>query len=233
MILITDTDVFGFESAIRGMRNPMNSWYKSDSGECVTLADNMFCDNHCDFCKGIDCVTNGFVIGNEEDLPLAKKLIKAGSDHRKFLRMIHIQADVKAPLYWWKEFDTYKVGTVANSCSTMHKIHSKDFTLEDFSHEHLNVMSEICLMKTIRALNDSRQMFIETKDKNYWWQIIQLLPSSYNQLRTIDLNYEVLLNIYHSRKNHKLDEWHKFCDWIEHLPYMRDFLGLEDGNAND
>lgn len=227
MIEITNTEVWGFEGALRGMRNPMNSWDKSDSEDCFCFEnpDCPYYDSETDSCR-CGC----FAIG-DNDMALAKKLIKAGSDHRKFLRMIHIQADVKAPLYWWKEFDTYKVGTVANSCSTMHKIHSKDFTLEDFSHEHLNVMSEICLMKTIRALNDSRQMFIETKDKNYWWQIIQLLPSSYNQLRTIDLNYEVLLKIYFARKNHKLDEWHKFCDWIEHLPYMRDFLGLEDGNV--
>ena len=225
---IDKTEVFGFEGAIRGMRNPRSSWDNSDSGACEILTDGVFCDDHCEFSKGFHCATNGFLIGDEDDLPLAKKLIKAGSDHRKFMRMIHVQTDVIAPLYWWKEYDTYKVGSVANSCSTMHTIHKKEFTLDDFSHEHLSVISEMCLMKTIKALNLYRHTFIDSKDKQHWYQMIQLLPSSYNQLRTIDLNYEVLLNIYHARKNHKLDEWREFCSWIESLPYMKDFLGLEE-----
>lgn len=234
MIKIEKTEVFGFEGAIRGMRNPKNSWDKSDSGECPILADSMFCDEHCDFCKGGNCVTNGFLIGDDNDLPLAKKLIKSGSDHRKFMRMIHVQADVTAPLYWWKEADQFKVGTVTNSCSTMHTIHKREITLDDFSHEHLiedmpnDTFWLTSLNMVIWAMNKARECYLETKDKTYWWQIIQLLPSSYNQLRTIDLNYEVLLNIYHQRKNHKLDEWRELCKWIETLPYMRDFLGLED-----
>ena len=230
MIKITNTEFFGLEGALRGMRNPLNSWKYADSYDCFCF-ENPDCscyDSETDSCK-CGC----FAIG-DNDMTLAKKLIKAGSDHRKFMRMIHVQTDVLAPLYWWKEYDTYKVGTVANSCSTMHKIHSKEFTLDDFSHEHLislghlTGLSEKCLQNTIEVMNGYRQMFIETKDKKYWWQIIQLLPSSYNQLRTIDLNYEVLLNIYHARKNHKLDEWHTFCEWIEKLPYMKDFLGLEE-----
>ena len=230
MIEITNTEVWGFAGALRGMRNPMNSWNKSDSGLCRYSLENPYCYTGCHLMVGEDvCATHCFVIG-ENDLELAKKLVKAGSDHRKFLRMIHVQTDVLAPLYWWKEFDTYKVGTVANSCSTMHKIHAKEFTLDDFSHEHLislghlTGLSEKCLQNTIEVMNGYRQMFIETKDKTYWWQMIQLLPSSYNQLRTIDLNYEVLLNIYHARKNHKLDEWHTFCEWIEKLPYMKEFI---------
>lgn len=229
MIKIDKTEVFGFEAAIRGLRNPMNSWDKSDSGACPILLDGMFCDEHCDFCKGV-CVTKGFIIGDDNDLPLAKKLVKAGSDHRKFLRMVHVQTDVNAPLYWWKEFDTYKVGTVANSCSTMHTIHKKEFDLNDFSYEHLieDVPNDTfwltCLNTVIWYLNKARELYLRTKDKKYWWLIIQLLPSSYNQLRTIDLNYEVLLNIYFARKNHRLDEWVKFCDWIKTLPYMEDFI---------
>lgn len=232
MIKITKTEVFGFEAAIRGMRNPMNSWDNSDSGYCKILADDVFCDDHCEFCKGFHCATNGFLIGDEEDLPLAKKLIKAGSDHRKFMRMIHVQADVLAPLYWWKEYDTYKVGTVANSCSTMHKIHAKKFSIDDFSFENCDSWVRNFCEDIVQTLNICRTQYLATKDKKVWYQMIQLLPSSYNQLRTIDLNYEVLLNIYHSRKNHKLDEWHTFCEWIEKLPYMRDFLSLEDANAN-
>lgn len=248
MIKIDKTEVFGFEAAIRGMRNPMNSWDNSDSGYCKILADDVFCDDHCEFCKGFHCATNGFVIGDEEDLPLAKKLIKAGSDHRKFMRMIHVQADVLAPLYFWKQLDQYKVGTTTNSTSTMHKIHSKEFALDDFSHDHLVSHSKRFLENyVIKALNEARFVYLnydelanrhELNDeirskKDVWYQMIQILPSSYNQLRTIDLNYETLLNIYHARKNHKLDEWSGekgFCKWIEQLPYMKDFLGLEDEN---
>lgn len=208
----------------------MNSWNKSDSGLCRYSLENPYCYTGCHLMVGEDvCATHCFVIG-ENDMELAKKLVKAGSDHRKFLRMIHVQTDVLAPLYFWKEYDTYKVATVANSCSTMHKIHAKEFTLDDFSHEHLiedfpNDTYWLTSLKTIVwDLNKARELYLKTKDKAYWWQIIQLLPSSYNQLRTIDLNYEVLLNIYHARKNHKLDEWHTFCEWIEKLPYMEDFL---------
>lgn len=191
MIEITKTETYGWEAAIRGMRNPMNSWDKSDSTD--TLGYN--------------------------DLGLMKKLVDAGSDHAKFMRMIGVSCDINAPLYWWKEYDTYKVGTVANSTSTMHKIHAKEFALEDFSHEHLLNKERDVLECIVALLNEDRQYFIETKDKNYWWQLIQLLPSSYNQLRTVTLNYAVLRNMYHARKNHKLDEWRTFCRWVETLPY--------------
>jgi hypothetical protein len=204
MIKITNISVYNFENAIRGMRNPLNSWDKSDSY----------------YDKG-----GNFVIG-ENDLNLALKLANAGTDHRKFLRQIFVSMDITAPLYWWKEFDTYKVGTVANSCSTMHKIHDKEFTLDDFSHEHLDGDSLEYLEDTICRLNHCRHGHLIAKRegisdavKHYWWQMIQLLPTSYNQLRTVTLNYEVLRNIYHSRKNHKLDEWHTLCDAIEQLPH--------------
>ena len=189
---------------IEGMRNPMNSWDKSDS--YITYNINS---------KEI------YALGNE-DAKLMNKLSIAGTDHRKFMRMIPVYVRITAPLYWWKEFDTYKVGTVANSCSTMHKIQEKEFTLDDFSHEHLSEgeYGNIELFKSIiTCLNVARDWFIKTKDKEFWWQMIQLLPSSYNQTRNVMLNYEVLANIYHSRKNHKLDEWRKFCEWIETLPY--------------
>lgn len=200
MIQITNTEIYGFEAAVRGMRNPMNSWDKSDSK------------------FGLEGWNN--YIG-ENDLALMKKLSKAGSDHAKYLRMIGVSMDINAPLYWWKEFDTYKVGTVANSCSTMHKIHEKFFTIDDFSHEHLDPMYALpALENTIVVLNIYRNSFLEHKHcKDYWWQMIQLLPSSYNQKRTVVLNYAVLKNMYHARKNHKLDEWRDFCKWIEALPY--------------
>lgn len=198
MIKLENTGVFNFDGAIRGMRNPLNSWNKSDSYG--------------------DMVNQHFVIG-ENDLSLMKKLIKAGSEHRKFLRQIFVSVDITAPLYWWKEFDTYKVGTVADSCSTMHKIADKEFILEDFSCEHLMEVNEESLRVLIRVLNWNRDMFLETEDKKYWWQLIQLLPSSYNQRRTVTLNYEVLLAIYKQRRNHKLDERRTFCDWIKGLPY--------------
>ena len=199
MIQISKTNVNGFEAAIRGMRNPMNSWDKSDS---------VFTDY------------NGMTdyVG-KNDFDLMMKLSKAGNDHGKFLRMINVSMDINAPLYLWKEFDTYKVGTVANSCSTMHKIHSKEFILDDFSHEHLSRNSEKVLMHTIKCLNDYREEFLKDKDKHNWWQMIQILPSSYNQKRTVVVNYAVLKNMYHARKEHKLDEWRMFCRWIEQLPY--------------
>lgn len=211
MIKIENIDVFGWESAIRGMRNPMNSWDKSDSGLCNDkLAE---CENYAD-CK----LMGGFCVGNN-DLKLMQSLVKAGSDHSKFMRMINVTCDITTPLYWWKELDTYKVGTVRNSCSTMHKIHEKEFTLDDFSHEHLNDGSLNILDMTIYHLNAYRDEFLRTNDKNDWWQMIQLLPSTYNQRATVQLNYAVLRNMYHSRKNHKLDEWRDFCKWIETLPY--------------
>lgn len=208
MISLSNAVVFGWHSAIMGMRNPMNSWPKSDS---VFYSDFS--------CK----------IG-QNDLDLMKTLIKAGTEHRKFLRMIHVQMDIEAPLYWWKEFETYKIGTVSNSCSTMHKIAAKEFTLDDFSHEHIedvpncDPMYYAALEGTIMALNEARRCFIDTKDKKYWWQMIQLLPSSYNQLRTVDLNYEVLLNQYFQRKDHKLDEWRIYCEQIKCFPYLNDFI---------
>ena len=198
MIKIENTAISGWKAAIRGMRNPMNSWDKSDS---------QFSENG--LVKDIGL----------EDARLMKQLVQAGSDHSKFMRMINVTVDVTAPLYWWKEADTYKVGTVRNSCSTMHKISSKEFELDDFSHEHLLNENAIYFGKTLERLNNARKKYLETKDKTYWWQMIQLLPSSYNQRATLQLNYAVLRNIYHSRKNHKLDEWHDFCDWIESLPY--------------
>ena len=213
MIKIEKTEVFGWESAIRGMRNPMNSWDKSDSGWDFVEDPSIINPN--DEVK--------WVIG-DNDLALMKKLAKAGSDHAKFLRMINVTCDITAPLYWWKEYDTYKVGTVANSCSTMHKIHAKEFTINDFSHEHLKQVSLSDLQMIIYSLNNWRELFLKTKDKENWWQMIQLLPSSYNQKRTVQLNYQVLKNMYHSRKNHKLDEWHTFCDWIEKLPYFKEII---------
>lgn len=220
MIKIENTEIVGWEAAIRGMRNPLNSWEKSDSKWYYNDDDDW---------------EDKFVIG-ENDLDLMKRLRNAGTDHRKFMRMITVYVDVTAPLYWWKEFDTYKVGTVANSCSTMHKIHAKEFTLDDFSHEHLLIHANTyngyvpysILENVIDALNEFRDLYLETKNKAYWWQLIQLLPSSYNQRRTVMLNYEVLANIYKSRRNHKLDEWHVFCEWIESLPYSE---LITDGGA--
>lgn len=233
MIKIENTEVVGWEAAIRGMRNPMNSWDRSDT---------IYCDYEYEDCPDI----------GPNDLDLMKRLRNAGTDHRKFMRMIAVYVDLTGPLYWWKEFDTYKIATVANSCSTMHKIAEKEFTLEDFSCEHLNnepyhrewiesaVVDEdvtsphkvwatpIDILKyTIEMLNAYRLQYLETKNKNDWWQMIQLLPSSYNQKRTVMLNYEVLANIYKARKNHKLDEWHTFCDWIEGLPYSELITGKE------
>ena len=233
MLKIENFEVMGWEHAIRGMRNPMNSWEKSDSGYCVQDLSRD-CNNcvhkHTNYPT---CRCGGFDIG-PNDYALMKKLRKAGTDHRKFMRMITVYLDITAPLYWWKEFDTYKVGTVANSCSTMHKIAAKEFTLEDFSCEHL--MDELdfertfktYLLITIDGLNEARNKYLETKDKFYWRQMIQLLPSSYNQKRTVMLNYEVLANIYKSRKNHKLDEWHTFCHWIDELPYSELITGYEE-----
>lgn len=219
MVKIENVEVMGWEAAIRGMRNPMNSWAKSDS-KMVWTEDPSYYD------IGRPNLAMNISVGSN-DLDLMKRLRSAGADHRKFMRMIAVYLDITAPLYWWKEFSTYKVGMVANSCSTMHKIADKEFTLEDFSHEQLNEKSLYMLNETVRYLNAVREAFIETKDKGYWWQMIQLLPSSYNQRRTIMLNYEVLVNIYKSRRNHKLDEWRELCAWIETLPYSELITGNE------
>ena len=215
MIKVEAIKVFGIEGAMRGMRNPLNSWDKADT----TVSDDIL------------------EIG-ENDLNLATRLIKAGTEHRKFLRMIHVQMDVIAPLYWWKEADTYKVGTTTNSCSTMHKIAAKEFTLDDFSHEHLiddqddfeNENGQVSSYKdflyydVLDVLNTARRQYLETKDKKYWWQMIQLLPSSYNQRRTWDMSMETLLSILHQRKNHKLDEWNEFREiCLERVPYLKEF----------
>ena len=246
MIRIEQTEVVGWEAAIRGMRNPMNSWDKSDSTACPCWFNDF---GDCEMVEegnepAIECNDGkyGFCIG-VNDYELMKKLAKAGPEHRKFMRMIVVYCDITAPLYWCKEFDTYKVGTVVNSCSTMHKIHSKEFTLEDFSCEHLisdepvpgTVLSPMQYMTwLICALNGCRDMFLRTKDKRWWWQLIQLLPSSYNQKRTVMMNYEVLMNIYKptNRQHHKLDEWNvdfhgSFCHWIETLPYSGLITGKE------
>ena len=245
------------QAVIRGMRNPMNSWDRSDSGICKGGESGIGCDNCAKEAKCDHGYSHDFVLG-KNDYELMKKLAKAGSTHAKYRRMIPVSLYITAPLYWWKEFDTYKVGTVANSCSTMHKIHSKEFTLEDFSCEQLIDMSDLgypnvdditvnvdelpivlswggynvyspigILMLIIDMLNKCRKLYLETKDKQYWWQMIQLLPSSYNQKRTVMLNYEVLANIYHDRKNHKLDEWREFCEWIKTLPYSELITGEE------
>lgn len=250
MLKIENTEVVGFEAAIRGMRNPMNSWEKSDSGYSYISDVHAIIDGKLvhqnpaehEFCIGLN------------DWDLMTRLRNAGTDHRKFMRMIVVYLDITAPLYWWKEFDTYKVGTVANSCSTMHKIAAKEFDVNDFSHEHIEEldgdeynMSYDWLLRTVDILNYYRKEYsiaseklkrtdlteaerkhVLAQQKLYWWQMIQLLPSSYNQRRTVMLNYEVLANIYKSRRNHKLDEWHTFCDWIERLPYSELIIGKTD-----
>ena len=228
MLKTEDWDICGLKPAIRGMRNPMNSWSKSDSyfGPAYLEDENTYVEP--------------FIGQNDYDL--MARLRNSGTDHRKFMRMIVVYCDIVAPLYWWKEFDTYKVGTVTNSCSTMHKIQAKEFDRSDFSIEHLsNTIDDpiagvgmsnhhfmVMMDNVIACLNVARDRYNETKDKKYWWQMIQLLPSSYNQKRTVMLNYEVLANIYKSRKNHKLDEWHEFCDWIKTLPYSKLITGERD-----
>lgn len=223
MLKIENTEVLGWDAAIRGMRNPKNSWEKSDS-QFVRDPD-YGCFGACPCAELVDC--DCCHVG-PNDLKLMTTLRNAGTDHRKFMRMITVYLDITAPLYWWKEFDTYKVGTVANSCSTMHKIAAKEFTLDDFSHEHLGYQSIRVLKDTIKVMNDFREEFIKDHEKVNWWQMIQLLPSSYNQKRTVMLNYEVLANIYKSRRHHKLDEWHTLCDWIESLPYSELITGKEE-----
>ena len=206
MIKIERTSVMNLENAVRGARNPLNSWARIDS----------FYDE------------NGNYILGENDLSLAKRLCKAGTDHRKFIRMIFVSVDVTAPLYWWKEYDTYKVGTVANSTSTMHKIHSKPFELSDISTDKMNQSGIDAIKSVIETLEELRLKYLETKDKELWYTMIQLLPSSYNQMRTCTLSYENLFNIYFARKNHKLSEWHEYCDWAYELPYFKEFLQTED-----
>lgn len=222
MLKVENVEVLGWDAAIRGMRNPLNSWEKSDS-QFVRDSD-YGCFGVCPCAELVDC--DCCHVG-PNDLKLMNTLRNAGTDHRKFMRMITVYLDITAPLYWWKEFDTYKVGTVANSCSTMHKIAAKEFTLEDFSHEHLGYQSIRVLKDTIKVMNDFREEFIKDHEKVNWWQMVQLLPSSYNQRRTVMLNYEVLANMYKSRRNHKLDEWHTFCDWIESLPYSELITGKQ------
>lgn len=234
MIKIENVEVMGWEHAIRGMRNPMNSWEKSDSGICKGGDNGIGCEN----CANQEYCTHAFNRSwqlGKADHNLMMRLAAGGPTHAKYRRMIMVYVDITAPLYWWKEFDTYKVGTVANSCSTMHKIAAKEFTMDDFSHEHLFISRNVpnqfrttskdWLLKTIQILNDWRKLYLKTKDKRYWWQMIQLLPSSYNQKRTVMLNYEVLAGIYPMRKNHKLDEWVEFCKWIETLPYSEIIIG--------
>lgn len=227
MIKIENTEVYGFEAAIRGMRNPMNSWSRSDSNCKTIIRDN-------------GKYVEDFI--GDNDLKLMRQLAKSGPVHAKYRRMITVTCDITAPLYWWKEFDTYKVGTVRNSCSTMHKIDSKEFTLDDFSHEHLETWRSEdgiyhggmigSLKRTIKELNYCREWFLTTKDKEWWYQMIQLLPSSYNQRATVQLNYEVLAGIYRWRKDHKLDEWHTFCEWVESLPYSEIITGGNENGEN-
>ena len=240
MLKIENFEVMGWEHAIRGMRNPMNSWEKRDSDMCDYELHNVETTPGVTSLKWRQC--KPYIYLGENDHDLMMRLRKAGTDHRKFMRMITVYLDITAPLYWWKEFDTYKVGTVVNSCSTMHKIHAKEFTLEDFSCEYLIKESIEELQNVIDKLNYFRDKFINWKASDFfidndqqlvdrkviWWQMIQLLPSSYNQKRTVMLNYEVLANIYKSRKDHKLDEWHTFCHWIEELPYSELITGYEE-----
>lgn len=229
MITVENTEVWGFEHAIRGMRNPLNSWKKSDSH---------FCDwelaPECNTCGMLaadntgECVSEKqfFVIG-EADLDLMKRLFVAGTEHRKYLRQIFVSMDITAPIYWWKEFDTYKVGTVANSCSTMHKIAAKEFTLDDFSTEHLDAESIVALKNVIHCMNVNRQSYNVLNDKKYWWQMIQLLPTSYNQRRTVTLNYENVFSMIHQRTGHKLDEWRTFVEVLKGLPYVKEIGGMD------
>ena len=206
MLSVKNSSVMNLENAMRVARNPLNSWARSDS----------FYDEE-----------GNYVLG-PNDLSLAKRLAHAGSDHRKYLRQVFVSIDITAPLYWWKEFDTYKIATVANSTSTMHKITSKAFSRDDFSHDHMNEQALECLDHVIEVLEDLRQQYLKTKDKTIWYSIIQLLPTNYHQMRTCTMNYETLINIYHARKNHKLQEWHTLCDWIESLPYAKELILLEE-----
>ena len=246
LIKVENIEVFNFEGAIRGLRNPMNSWVRSDSHSC-----NWEMSEYCDKCGKLDADNTGvcesdrqFYCIGKNDLDLMKRLFKAGTEHRKYLRQIFVSMDIVAPLYWWKEFDTYKVGTVANSCSTMHKIAAKDFTLDDFSHEHLTGETsglwvnadkrdfmcsalDFCQI-TCDVLNHYRELYLRTKNTDYWWQMIQLLPSSYNQRRTVTMNYENVFTIIKQRSGHKLDEWNEFVEILKSLPYVKDIAGYEE-----
>lgn len=233
MIRIEKIDTYGWEAAVRGARNPMNSWDRTDSHYCDVYASSYhpFAQSCCCesapeafVCPG-EC-TSGYILG-KNDLGLLKRLSKAGPDHSKFMRMIGTTMDITAPLYWWKEMDQYKIGTTTDSCSTMHKIHDKELTVDDFSTEHLTPLSLYTLKEVLRILKFERLDFLKTKNKENWWQLIQLLPSSYNQKRTWSANYAVLKNIYHARRNHKLDEWKEFCRVIEKLPYSELITGEE------
>ena len=218
MIKVEDINVWGFRHAIRGMRNPLNSWEKSDSFE----NSNIFADENI-------CMD---VIG-KNDMGLMVKLYNAGTEHRKYLRQIIVSMDIIAPLYWWKEFDTYKVGTVANSCSTMHKIHAKEFVLDDFSTDHLNDINLIWMEGIIDQLNSNRERYLISKSKDEWWQLIQMLPSSYNQRRTVTMNYENVMSMINQRSDHKLDEWREFCNILRDLPYVKEIRGDENVKAAD
>ena len=226
MIRVENIETWGFEHAIRGMRNPMNSWDKSDSAMCLRDMDDCKTEPACHCPKDGDFEADWFCIG-KNDLCLMKRLFKGGSEHRKYLRQIFVSMDITAPLYWWKEFDTYKVGTAANSCSTMHKIHSKPFTLDDFSHDRLDYTSMCCLETLIDHLNYKREEYNRKKDKNEWWNMIQLLPTSYNQKRTVTMNYENVVSMIHQRENHKLDEWNEFVDILKGLPYVKEIMGKD------
>lgn len=228
MIRVENIEVWGFEHAIRGLRNPMNSWSKSDSHRCEWQLSEK-----CNDCRKLNADNTGvcesdreFYCIGENDLNLMKRLYKAGTEHRKYLRQIFVSMDITAPLYWWKEFDTYKVGTVANSCSTMHKIAAKEFTVDDFSHEHLFSLGTLRMV--IDDLNDNRAMYLSTKNKDYWWQMIQLLPSSYNQRRTVTMNYENVFTIIKQRSGHKLDEWNEFIEILKTLPYVEMIGGTNE-----
>lgn len=231
MIKIENVEVMGWGHAIRGMRNPMNSWERADSGICKGGESGIGCENCANYDSCEHTYDHSWQLG-KTDHDLMMRLAAGGPTHAKYRRMIAVYADITAPLYWWKEFDTYKVGTVANSCSTMHKIHAREFTLEDFSTEHLYSDELEFFKEIVDRLNGCRNLYLDSKKnesprdvKNDWWQMIQLLPSSYNQKRTVMMNYEVLANIYKSRKNHKLDEWVEFCKWIETLPYSEIIIG--------
>ena len=231
MIKIENVETMGWEHAIRGMRNPKNSWDKSDSKVCAGREFGL-CDN-CSEKEKSDCINDGGFLVGKNNHKLMMALRNAGTDHRKFMRMIAVYLDITAPLYWWKEFDTYKVGTVANSCSTMHKIHEKEFTMEDFSVERSDMLTQdVFLQHIIPVLEIQRKLYLESKSEKAWNSMIQLLPSSYNQKRTVMLNYEVLANMYKSRKNHKLKEWRYFCTWIRDLPYSELITGEDDKNDN-
>ena len=235
MIKVDKIDIWGFEHAIRGMRNPMNSWKKSDSSvfNCGYMEEfgNCTCNN-CIFYREGDpafCFDSGFFVHiGPNDMALMKSLYHGGPEHRKYLRQIMVSMDILAPLYWWKEFDTYKIGTTANSCSTMHKIHAKEFVVDDFSHDKLDEFGMAMLSSIINYLNENRRYYISTKKREYWWQMIQILPTSYNQLRTVTMNYENVVNIIHQRKNHKLTEWNEFVDILSKFPLIKDIMDSED-----